>query len=116
MRKHGSALMDEMDRNIRYHSLFECDVREAAGWYDRRSPGLGNAFIDLVRQRVADVIANPERFALSPSGCRYVRVPRFPYVVLFDMDNELLMLGVLHTARSLEKWRERQTDHEAPSE
>jgi len=100
-----------MDRNIRYHPLFDCDVREAAGWYDRRSPGLGDAFIDLVRKCVADVIADPERFAVSPAGCRYKRVPRFPYVVLFDVtDPELLMLGVLHTARSMEKWKERQTD------
>ena len=104
-----------MDRLVRYHPLFDCDVREAAGWYDRRSPGLGDAFVDLVRKCVADVIADPERFALSPSDCRYIRVPRFPYVVLyvvlFDLaDSELLMLGVLHTARSMEKWRERQSD------
>jgi len=100
-----------MDENLRYHPLFDCDVREAAAWYDRRSPGLGDAFKDLVRQCVADVIADRQRFALSPSGCRYIRVPRFPYVVLFDLaDNELLMLGVLHTARSMEKWRERLPD------
>jgi hypothetical protein len=50
----------------------------------------------------------PERFAVSPCGCRYIRIPRFPYVVLFDLvREELLMLGVLHTARSMDKWRER---------
>jgi len=100
-----------MDRIVRYHSLFDCDVREAADWYDRRSPGLGDAFVDRVRRCVADVLADPERFALTPSGCRYIRVSRFPYVVLFDLaEKELLLLGVLHTARSEDKWRERQTD------
>ena len=109
--KRGVESKREMARIVRYHSLFDCDVREAAGWYDLRSPGLWDAFVDLVRRCVADVLADPERFALSPSGCRYIRVPRFPYVVLFDLvDNELLLLGVLHTARSMEKWRERQTD------
>jgi plasmid stabilization system protein ParE len=99
-----------MNRNLRYHPLFDCDVREAADWYNRRSAGLGDAFVDLVRKCVADVIADPERFASSPSGCRYGRVSRFPYVVLFDItDSELLMLGVLHTARSMEKWRERHS-------
>ena len=98
-----------MDRSVRYHPLFDCDVREAAGWYDRRSPGLGDRFVNVVRQCVAEVIADPQRFAISPSGCRYIRVPRFPYVVLFDVtDEELLLIGVLHTARSMEKWRERQ--------
>lgn len=100
-----------MAKAIRYHSLFECDVREAAGWYDRRSHGLGDAFADLVSQVVADVFAAPEQFAVSPAGCRHALVPRFPYVVLFDVvDDELLMFGVLHTARSMEKWRERQQD------
>jgi hypothetical protein len=97
-----------MASKLRYHPLFDCDVREAAGWYDRRSPGLGNAFIEVVRGSVSDVIEDPGRFALSPAGCRYIRLPRFPYVVLFDVvDDELLLLAVLHTARSMDKWRER---------
>lgn len=100
-----------MSRTVSYHPLFDCDVREAADWYDRRSAGLGDAFVELVRGCVADVVADPERFAESPSGCRYIRVPRFPYVVLFDvLDERLVMLGVLHTARSIDKWRERQSD------
>ncbi len=100
-----------MDRRVRYHPLFDCDVREAARWYDQRSAGLGDAFVEVVRQCTADVIADPQRFAKSPTGCRYIRLPRFPYVLLFDLvDDELLMLGVLHTARSMEKWRERQED------
>jgi ParE toxin of type II toxin-antitoxin system, parDE len=77
-----------MAKALRYHALFDCDVREAAGWYDRRSPGLGDAFVDLVSQCVAEIIANPQRFSLGPTGCRYVRVPRFPYVVLFDVIDE----------------------------
>jgi toxin ParE1/3/4 len=99
-----------MARPIRYHPLFECDVREAAGWYDRRSRGLGDTFVNLVARSTDDILTRPESFAVGPSGCRCVRVPRFPYVVLFDIsDEELLMLGVLHTARSMEKWRERQS-------
>lgn len=97
-----------MDRNLRYHPLFDCDVREAAGWYDRRSSGLGDSFVELVRECTTEVLADPLRFAKSPSGCRYNRVRRFPYVVLYDVtDSELLLLGVLHTARSIDKWRER---------
>jgi hypothetical protein len=57
------------------------------------------------------VIADPNRFARAPAGCRYVRVLRFPYVVLFDVTSEeVLFLGVMHTARSEEKWKERQTE------
>jgi toxin ParE1/3/4 len=100
-----------MARRIRYHPLFDCDVREAAAWHDRRVAGLGTAFIDLVDSRIAEVIVDPNRFAGTPAGCRYVRIPRFPYIVLFDVaGDEILFLGVMHTARSMEKWRERPSD------
>jgi toxin ParE1/3/4 len=100
-----------MGRSLRYHPLFDCDVREAAGWYDRRSPGLGERFVKLVRQAASDVIADPDRFPRSVGGSRYVRVERFPYVVLFEpTDEEIQFIGVLHTARSMEKWRERLKD------
>lgn len=100
-----------MGRQLRYHALFDCDVREAAGWYDRRADMLGDRFVSEVRDCVEKITADPERFALSSSGCRYVRLNHFPYVVLFDaVGDELLLLGVLHTARSMDKWRERTED------
>lgn len=96
---------------IRYHPLFDCDVREAAGWYDRRTEGLGDRFTEAVRDAVNSVIADPERFAVTSVGLRYVRIQHFPYVVLFDLvDGLLVLLAVVHTARSMEKWRERSTD------
>ena len=97
----------------RYHPLFDRDVREAADWYDRRSPGLGERFVDAVREAVDRVIEDPESFAPSSAGICYVTTERFPYVVLFDIVEEsLIILGVLHTARSMDKWRARLDDVE----
>jgi len=53
--------------------------REAAGWYDRRSEGLGDAFVELVREATGEVIADPIRFSTLAGGIRYARVQRFPY-------------------------------------
>lgn len=68
-----------MARSLRYHPLFECDVREAVGWYDRRSVGLGDAFVELVREATNEVIADPNRFSTLTHGVRYARVQRFPW-------------------------------------
>ena len=106
-------MISVMDRRIRYHPLFDCDVRESAAWCDRRSQGLGDDFDHPVRICVEQVIADPDRFAPASTGCRYLRLRRFPYVVLFEVANqELLLPGVLHTARSIDKWRDRQIDRE----
>ena len=100
-----------MSRDSRFHLLFDCDIREAAEWYDRRSIGLGKVFADNVNERISDVIANPERFARTPAGDRYVRVKGFPYIVLFDVSDDVIrFIAVLHTARAENKWRERRTD------
>lgn len=111
MTRSGDGLIDEMDKAVRYHSLFPRDVSEAAAWYDQRVSGLGDAFVDLVKRCVADVIADPQRFALLGSQVRYIRIPRFPYIILFQVTPvELRLLGVVHTARSIEKWREERMD------
>lgn len=79
---------------------------DAAGWYDARSLGLGDAFVQNVRKTVDSIINDPTRFAEPFSGLRYQRIHRFPYIVLFTVtDIEVLLLGTLHTARSIEKWK-----------
>lgn len=105
----GPQSTDATDKSVRYHPLFECDVLEAADWYDQRSAGLGNSFVDAARVATHRIIEQPSLFAPTEHGLRYVRLKRFPYVVLFDVtETEILMLGVLHTARSIEKWRDRR--------
>lgn len=98
----------DVSRRVRYHDLFDCDIREAAAWYDERSPSLGDDFVTKTRQCVDRILEKPERFGRLPSGNHYAQIKRFPYIVLFDFnDDELLMLGVTHTARDPEKWRKR---------
>jgi hypothetical protein len=106
----GQKSTDGTNKSVRYHPLFECDVLESADWYDQRLPGLGNLFVvDPARVATQRIIEQPSLFAPTEHGLRYVRLKRFPYVVLFDVtETEILMLGVLHTARSIEKWRERR--------
>jgi hypothetical protein len=53
-----------MARTLRYHPLFDCDVREAAGWYDRRSPSLGEGFVEVVRQGIDNIVSDPYRLCV----------------------------------------------------
>ena len=97
--------MPESVRHVRFHPLFEVDVLEAANWYDTRSTGLGDAFVANVRDAVDGIVADPPSFSRTPLGLRFARVKRFPYLVLFDLsDDQLLLLGVMHGARSMKRW------------
>lgn len=95
-----------MARNIRYHDLFACEVLEAADWYERHSLGLGNAFKGAVEECVQRIFTNPEWHGVSSVEFRYARLKKFPYLMLFDVTaDEILLAGILHTSRSLETWK-----------
>jgi len=95
-----------VELRLRYHPLFGSDVIEAANWYDERSAGLGESFATNVARAVENLASDPTRFGRTPAGIHYCRIERFPYIILFDVDDdEVLLLGVLHTARSYDKWK-----------
>ncbi|MCA9246585.1 MAG: hypothetical protein KDA42_05700 [Planctomycetales bacterium] len=72
---------------------------------------MGDAFVTQVQLSVAAARENPARFARTDRGWQYIRVARFPYIVLFEVqDEQILFLGALHTARSMKKWREQRLD------
>lgn len=94
-----------MPSPIRYHPLFEADVLGAAAWYDGRNADLGSAFIAHVAQAVEHLIADPARRGTGDFGVRYWPVRGFPYVIFYAVTGEeLLILGVMHTAREPGKW------------
>jgi toxin ParE1/3/4 len=94
-----------MLKAIRYHPLFEADVIDAAAWYDARSPVIGAAFVAELSRAVHGLTQDPGRRSVVEFGVRYWPVSRFPFVVFYDFyGQELLVLGVMHTARESGKW------------
>lgn len=88
------------------------DVTEAADWYDERSPGLGDQFIDEVL-KVLDALAenpllNSRRHPRKDIRWRYPE--RFPYRVIYQVLEEhqtVLVAAVLHAARHDREWKKR---------
>jgi hypothetical protein len=93
---------------LRFHPHVATDLAEAIAWYDERSRGLGNRFRAAVNACFDDVALAPESFAraFSDSDMRFVRVRRFPYLVLYRLRGRTVeVLGVFHGASDPEKWR-----------
>lgn len=98
-----------MASDVRYHSLFECDVREAAGWYRQRRASLGEEFIEA---GIGEILAAPSRFA-THEGVRYAQLARFPYIILFHVDEfGVLILALTHTSRAIRDISSRKDDRE----
>jgi plasmid stabilization system protein ParE len=82
------------------HPAVDGEIREAALWYDKRCPGLGDQFIDSVRIATRAAGRSPLRFAVRFDDVRRVLVRRFPYSVWFWHGGErIFVLSVMHNKR-----------------
>jgi hypothetical protein len=95
---------------LRFHPRVVSDLDEAIAWYEERSEGLGESFQAAVNARFDEILVSPKLFprAYSDLDFRFARLARFPYLVLFRVSEEsLLVLGVFHAASDPAKWRAR---------
>jgi len=102
-----------MAENLRFHPQVVFDLSEAIAWYEDRSVGLGDRFRAAVDVRFDDILKTPELFprAFDDVNFRFVRVRRFPYLVLYRLrEDAVYVLGVFHSASDPAKWRGRAAD------
>jgi plasmid stabilization system protein ParE len=73
---------------IEYHPDLEKDLTEVRSYYNDRSPGLGDEFVDEFERQVLRIAAMPERWMIVRSDVRRALMKRFPYVILFRILGE----------------------------
>jgi len=82
------------------HPAVDAEIKAAAAWYDERCPGLGDQFVDAVRDMVRSVQRTPLRFAVRFTDIRRANLARFPYAVwFFQSTRRVYILAVLHHKR-----------------
>lgn len=86
----------------------EADLAEAKKWYDDKRVGLGDDFLEHVEVAFQTV----QRFPLVSQplykNLRRVRVPKFPYTVIYRVDDDqITVLAVYHTSRDPKGWQSR---------
>lgn len=86
----------------------ETELAEAFDWYERRLPGLGAEFLLAVDTAVAAILSNPLQHPVVYRNVRRALVRRFPYQVLFLMEeNIIVVVAVFHGARDPKRWQDR---------
>jgi plasmid stabilization system protein ParE len=86
----------------------EDDLHDAAGWYDEQQSGLGDVFLRSVDACFARIKRFPRGFPADDDGNRSALLHRFPYVVLFRIQEKRLeVIAVWHGRRDPESWKER---------
>jgi toxin ParE1/3/4 len=94
---------------VEFHRLAEKDYDDAVNWYVKRSPSTSQRFKDAVDRAVLRIANKPESLPRMFGHYRWVRVQRYPYILVFRerQPNELVVVAVAHTSRRPGYWRRR---------
>ena len=86
----------------------EQELHAAAERYDAQQPGLGDAFLRSLDACLARVQRFPRSFPEDEHGIRSALLRRFPYVVLFRVDERRIeVIAVWHGRRDPAGWQRR---------
>ena len=89
-----------MTVELRFRPEFEADVREAADWYDERSPGLGSRFKAELDSALGRIARQPLTFAVIAPSVRRLKLNVFPYLVIYRCHDDFVeVVTVVHGAR-----------------
>jgi len=98
-----------MSRLLVIHEAAEAEINEAADFYDIRSPGLGNEFIDEIQRAIGRISQFPEAAPLVRGRVRKRPIAKFPYSLIYSVrPDEIRVLAVAHHKRRPFYWRGRR--------
>jgi len=93
---------------IDFHPEALSELKESLAWYLDRSSGAASAFLVSVRERLAVIERNPERYPRDGHGFRSGAVSKYPFVIIYRETNKgVRVIAVAHTARRPGYWRKR---------
>ncbi len=85
---------------VEYHPALERELREIIHYYNERSTGLGDEFLEEFERQVLKIASNPYQWVEIERGVRRALLRRFPYTVYFRVvSKDLLRITVVKHQR-----------------
>lgn len=89
------------------------EALEAAAWYEKERPGLGEEFhstldaaLDLLEEEIIPLSVMPG--VAGSKGIKRLILKRFPYdIVVKESPHEIIVLAIAHQSRNPGYWRSR---------
>ena len=81
---------------------------DAATFYEKQVSQLGTNFLSILESAIRDLCEQPEAWPDIGCGVRKRQLRRFPYSVLYQIDDgEIVIIAVMHQRRRPHYWVER---------
>jgi plasmid stabilization system protein ParE len=93
---------------IIYRPEAESDIEAAFDWYESREAGLGQEFREEIEAAEGLIARSPLAFKSVLGNARRCFLQRFPYLLVFVVDGEdIMVLGCFHARTSTATRRRR---------
>ncbi len=80
-----------------YRPEAQDDIDAAHARYERQRPGLGDRFLEALRERVDAIQAQPALYAVLHKNIRAATLRHFPHVVYYRVESAcILVIAVQH--------------------
>ena len=93
---------------VRFLIQAQLELDDAVAWYNQRSEGLGQEFLDELDRVVRRAIRFPLSCPEVEPGIRRGLIARFPFGLIYGVDDDtLVVIAVAHLHRRPRYWIER---------
>ena len=94
---------------MEFHRLAREELRQALGWYRAKSRQAAERFLLHTERTLQRVLADPAAFPRLGQHDHYLRISRFPFVLIYRLrpTGDVLIVAVAHTSRRSGYWRNR---------
>lgn len=94
--------------NAKFLTPARAELREIIAYYNQQRDGLGQEFALELRQTLLRMKHYPLAWSPLSPRVRRCRVNRFPYSVIYEVRNDLLLIAaVQHHSKEPDSWRNR---------
>ena len=94
--------------HVRFLTLAETEVDDAAAWYEEQAEGLSRDFLDELDRAVRLIRIYPLLAQQIEPEIRRFLFARFPYSLIYGIDQEtIVVIAVAHQRREPRYWLDR---------
>lgn len=91
-----------------FHPAAIDEAEASARWYRERSSVAAARFVAELNQAIDRILEAPERWPHGARGTRKVKLPCFPFLVIYRVsEGAVLILAVAHGRRRPDYWKKR---------
>lgn len=93
-----------MSYSLRVQSEAILDIHEAFEWYEKQKEGLGFLLIEEIENCYIKLAEHPTHCTFINSAFRRIKVNRFPYFLIYEIEDDVVIINSLFHAKRKPKF------------